>query len=208
MLAVGGGLTYLLFFASPRQPNQMSFDPVKVARLERDVWEANARKESLGLFIAVVAELRERHGYTWWNALDAGFHRSKVIAAFRQTRTHMEQLVPDLERVYSIERNWYGATFDSKAAATAELSAWIARRRPELANEGYVGSLLAERDGIRFGLPPSSLSGPATLEARAALIGDEEKPDWAAISVTLRESFGSLHKVVNQFAARASASAQ
>ena len=112
-----------------------------------------------------------------------------MIAAFRQTRTHMEQLLPDLERVYTIERDWFNASFDPKAVATAELSAWIARRRPELSNEQYVGGLIAERDGLRYAVPPSMMAGPGLLEARAALILDSGQPDWAVIGATLRESY-------------------
>lgn len=204
-LALAAGLTYFVFFATPTgDRSQTNFDPVKLARLEREVWEANASKQSMGLFLKVVSMLREQHGYTWAKALDAGFHRSRVIAAFRQTRTHMEQLLPDLERVYTIERDWFDANFDPKAVATAELSSWIARRRPELSNEQYVGSLIAERDGLRYSVPPTTLSGSAVLEARAALMVDRDNPDWTAISVTLRESFGTLHVTVNQIATHAS----
>jgi hypothetical protein len=204
-LALAAVFTYFVFFATPTDVrSQTNFDPVKLARLEREVWESNANKESLGLFLKVVSLLREQHGYTWAKALDAGFHRSRVIAAFRQTRTHMEQLMPDLERSYRIERDWFDASFEPRAVAMAELSSWIARRRPELSTEQYVGSLIAERDGLRYAVPPTMLSGSAVLEARAALLGDSERPDWAAISVTLRESFGTLHATVNQVATHAS----
>jgi hypothetical protein len=204
-LLLVAGVVYGVFFHTPTgERSRNSFDPAKLARLEREVWQANAAKESWGLFTKVVSQLREQNGYTWFRAVDAGFHRARVIAAFRQTRTHMEQLLPDLERVYTIERDWFNASFDPKAVATAELSAWIARRRPELSNEQYVGGLIAERDGLRYSVPPSMMAGPGLLEARAALILDSGQPDWAVIGATLRESYDVRHQTVNQIAALAS----
>ncbi|MEZ5317566.1 MAG: hypothetical protein R2752_09220 [Vicinamibacterales bacterium] len=198
-LLLAGCAVYVLFFNTPPgDVRQTNFDPVQMARLEREVWEANNRKETINLFFKVVQQLRAQHHYTWAKAIDAGFHRARVIAAFRQTRTHLEQLLPDLERVYRIERDWYEADFDPKAVATAELSAWISMRRPELSNEQYVGSLFAERDGLRYELPPTVVSGPAQLAARAALMTERTPPDWAAIGVTLRESYGTLHSIVTQ----------
>jgi hypothetical protein len=202
---VAAGVTgYMLFVSVPEGDRSLrSFDPVKLAELERDVLEANDAKQHVRLYFAMAAMLREQDRYTWAKALDAGFHRARAMASFRTTRTHVEdQLMPDLERAYTIEKEWTNASFDPKAVARAEIVSWMSRRRPELSNEDYISGLLAERDGLRYETSAAAVSGSAQLQARAALLIDAGNPDWRVINNLLKDAYGMLRTVAAEHSTR------
>ncbi|HET9370423.1 MAG TPA: hypothetical protein VFO19_09250 [Vicinamibacterales bacterium] len=202
---VAAGVTgYMLFVSVPEGDRTLrAFDPARLAELERDVLEANDAKQHVRLYFAMAVMLREQDRYTWAKALDAGFHRARAMVAFRTTRTHVEdQLLPDLERVYQIEREWTNASFDPKAVARAEIVSWMARRRPELSNEDYISSLIAERDGLRYETSAAAVSGSSQLQARAALLIDAGNPDWRLIGSLLKDAYGTLRSVTTDHSTR------
>jgi hypothetical protein len=186
------GLTYMLFFSVPTvEPDGSAFDPVKVGALEEAVLRADQGKETVGLFFSLAKRLREENKYTWFRAIDSAFHRTRAMMAFRSARVHYDVVLPDIERTYEIDRDWRGVDYDTKAAAQAEIEAWMTRRRPEINTPDLVSNLLAKADALRFNSSQETLRGAALERVRALDLRDEggASADWPAIRRALTESY-------------------
>jgi hypothetical protein len=82
-------------------------------------------------------------------------------------RDDYERVLPDLERAYTIERQWLDARFDPAAAARAELAWWVARRTPGQNSGEHVGQLIANEYALLYEVPREGLRDAATLRAPA-----------------------------------------
>jgi hypothetical protein len=198
-LLVLGLLTYIVFFSVPLgHPSPAAFDPVKLALLDQAVLQADHERHSVRLFFSIVAKLREEQRYTWFKAVDAGFHRTRAMLSSRSARVHYDIVLPDLVRAYEIESEWRGAGFDATAAAKAELESWLARRRIEVNTPDYVSSLMAQSDAIRYNASQDAMRSPALSRLHALELRDSggTSPDWNAIRVALTDSYKTLHQVL------------
>jgi hypothetical protein len=200
-LALLGLLTYIVFFSVPAgEPDGSAFDPVKLGALEEDVLRADRDKETVGLFLSLTRRLREENKYTWFRAVDAAFHRTRAMMAFRSARVHYDIVLPDIERTYVIDRDWRGVDYDTTAAAQAEIEAWMTRRRPEINTPDLVSSLLAKADAIRFNTSQETLRGAALERVRALDLRDQSgaSPDWPSIRRALTESYRIQQQVLRR----------
>jgi hypothetical protein len=194
-----GFVIYIVFFSvPPGHPRAGAFDPSALGTLELAVFQAEHERHTVKLFVNIVAKLREEQRYTWFRAVDAGFHRTRAILSSQSGRVHYDIVLPDLERAYEIERDWRGASFDAKAAARAELDSWMARRRHEVNTQDYVSSLIAESDAIRYNASHDLMRGAALARLRALELrdGGGTAPDWNAIRVALTDSYRIVHQVL------------
>ena len=108
-------------------------------------------------------------------------------------------MLPDLERAYTIARDWTGSTFDPAAVARAELAWWVARRDPDRNSPESVGALIAEENALIYGVPRDRVLEASILRARAGRLRDEggEHADWATVAQLLMQSYRSLYQAVN-----------
>jgi hypothetical protein len=187
-------------FAAPSGPRSLRvFDPDRVAALELDMWQAYYKKEKVRLFRGLVTMLHEQNRYSWVRASQAGFYLARAAATFGDARSDYERVLPDLEKAYTIERDWMGASFDPAAVAKAELAWWVARRVPGQNSAEQVGALIARENGLLFGVPDAQVLEASTLRARAGRLRDEggENADWPEVSRLLVASYRELHRAVN-----------
>jgi hypothetical protein len=192
-LGVVCAIGYAGFFWVPPGPKTPgAFDPARLARLHYEVFQAYEGGAEWGLFVGYTKLLREQNKYSWFRAIDAGFHMARVTSSLRNVKSHYEQLMPDLEYVYAIEREWLGATFDPREVAQAELNAWISVKEQLPNQEDMVTNALAARDALRFNTTESATRGPAALFARAEAIRDSPKPDWPAVFALLTDASHAL----------------
>jgi hypothetical protein len=193
------GIGGYVLCAAPSGPRSIRvFDPDRMAALELDMWQAYYRKEKVRLFRGLVTMLHEQNRYSWARAAQAGFHLARAAATFAELRADYEQVLPDLERAYTIERDWLGASFDPRAVARAELAWWVARRIPGRNSAEQVGDLIAEENALLYGVPKARVLAASVLRARAGRLRDEggEHADWGAVSRLLVESYRALHAAV------------
>jgi hypothetical protein len=191
--------TYELFFAVPPGPRSLRvFDADRMADLEIDMWQAYYRRENIRLFADLVTSLHEQNRYPWSRAALAGFYLARAAARFASMRSDYDRVLPDLERAYTIAKNWTRTSFDPLAVARAELAWWVARRLPGHDSAEQVGALIADENALLYEVPRARVLDAATLRARAAKLRDDggDHADWPAVSALLHESYRGLARAI------------
>ena len=200
LTVLGGAFVYFFFVATPSGPRSLrAFDPDRAAELEVDMWRAYYDQRNVRLFTDLVTLLHEQYRYPWAKALRAGFHLGRAAATFAKLRSNYEQVLPDLERAYTIARDWTDSTFDPRAVARAELAWWVARRIPGENSPEQVGRLIAEENALLYGVSLDRVLEASVLRARAGRLRDEggEHADWNEVGRLLRESYRLLAKQIH-----------
>jgi len=128
----------------------------------------------------------------------AGFHLARAARTFGDTRSGYEQVLPDLENAYATMKQWTGSKFDPADVARAELAWWVARRIPGQDTPINVGRLIAECNGLVFGVSPDRLLDASTLRAEAGKLRDNggDRADWQTVSELLHLSYRKLYAAV------------
>jgi hypothetical protein len=194
-----GAAGYLLAVAAPPGPRSLrGFDPDRTAALELDMWQAYYTKANVRLFADLVTMLHEQNRYPWAKATVAAFHLARAAATFGDLHGQYEQVLPDLERAYAIERDWVHAGFDPAAVARAELAWWVARRVPGQDSPAQVGALIADENALLYGVSRDRVLTASTLRARAGRLRDQggAQADWPEVGRLLTESYRELHRAV------------
>jgi hypothetical protein len=200
VLVVVVAAAYMLV-AVPAGPRTLRhFDPDRTAALELDMWQAYYAKERVRLFRGLVTLLHEQNRYSWGRSFQAGFYLARAAARFGDLRADYEQVLPDLERAYAIEREWLDAGFDPTAVARAELAWWVARRVPGQNSAEQVGALIAAENALLYEVPVERVMAASVLRARAGRLRDDggDRADWAEVARLLRQSYRELHAAVQR----------
>lgn len=204
IIATGAVLAAVLgyaFFVAPPGPRSLrAFDAERTAALEVDMWKAYYDKRNVRLFSDLVVLTHEQNRYPWAKAVRAAFHLARAAATFAKVREDYEQVLPDLERAYTIARDWTHAAFDPRSVARAELAWWVARRVPGQDSPEQVGALIADLNAQMYEVPRERVLEASVLRARAGKLRDlgGANADWAEVSRLLHESYRLLHAGVNQ----------
>ena len=199
LLTFGVAGAYAACFMAPSGPRSLAtFDPDRTAALELDMWQAYYAKQNVRLFRGLVTLLHEQNRYPWARAAEAAFYLARAAATFGNARTNYEQVLPDLERGYRIEKDWLHAEFDPAAVARAELAWWVARRIEGQNSPEQVGALIADENALLYDVPRERVLAASILRARAGRLRDDggAHADWAAVSALLVESYRELHEAV------------
>src|SRR5687767_7857583 len=120
-------LAYAFAWAPPGPRTLRAFDPERTAALELSMWQAYYERRNVRLFADLVTLGHEQYRYPWAKATIAGFYLARAASTFAKIRSDYEQVLPDLERAYTIARDWTRAGFDPPAVARAEVAWWVAR---------------------------------------------------------------------------------
>lgn len=198
------GLGYGLFVRVPPGPRSLRvFDPDRMADLELGMWQAYYAKENARLFGLLVTMLHEQNRYTWAKATLVGFHLARAAATFGNLKENYDQVLPDLEHAYSIERDWMNAGFDPTAVARAELAWWVARRIPEQSSVDNVGALISGQYSLFYETPVDGVARAGKLRAEAAALRDRggQHADWPRVGLLLHDSYRDLHHALTSPAA-------
>ena len=194
------GLAYAIFWAPPGPRTLRAFDPDRSAALELRMWQSYYARRNVRLFADLVMLGHEQYRYPWAKATIAAFHLARAAATFAKLRSDYEQVLPDLERAYTIARDWTHAGFDPKAVARAELAWWVARRVPGQNSAEQVGQLIADENALLYEVPRERVLEASILRARAGRLRDEggERADWAEVARLLQQSYRALHAGVQR----------
>jgi hypothetical protein len=197
---VCAAFAYAFFWTPPGPRTLRAFDPDRTAALELSMWQAYYQKRHLRLFADLVTMGHEQYRFPWARAARHGFHLARAAATFARIRSDYEQVLPDLERAYTIARDWTGAGFDPGAVARAELAWWVARRTPGQNAAEQVGQLIADENALLYEVPRERVLDASILRARAGKLRDDggERADWAEISRLLQQSYRSLHAAIQR----------
>jgi hypothetical protein len=207
MLAALGLGVYMGFFQVPdNRPGVAEFDPDVVAQHEVEAWQAAKGKEEVGAFIAHVLEQRELHRYSWFRAAQAGLDMARTTTGFVDLRGRYERVLPNLEAVAAVEKDWKKLTFDPASVARTQLNWMVTARMPNLNDTNDIASEMAVEYAERYGLRSDQMFSAAAGRAEAfkLMINSTVDPDWPGITKLLRESYAELRKTL-QNTARAGA---
>ena len=197
---VAAMMAYVLADAPEGPRSLRHFDPDRTAALELDMWQAYYAKDRLRLFQGLVTLLQEQNRYPWGRAIQASFYLARAASQFSDLRSDYEQVLPDLERAYTIERDWLGAGFNPAAVARAELAWWVARRVRGQDDPANVGALIAVENALLYEVPVENVLAASILRARAGRLRDEagDRADWTEVDRLLRQSYRELHAAVQR----------
>jgi hypothetical protein len=194
MLAGLAAIVYAGFFwVPPAAGPDGVYDASRVAAHEVAGWQSLKARQDFAVYLNLVRMLREQHRYTWFRALESGFYLARATTTFANLNSRYERVLPDLESVANIEKAWTNAPFDPSAAAQAQLSWWVARRRKDLNTVDRIGSQIADEYALRY--PRARGTGEAAhLHAQAVKLFDESgvDPDWRAMTQLLTQSYRAL----------------
>ncbi len=199
VLGLGAAGYYALAVVHPPGPRSLrDFDPARTAELELDMWQAYYTKQNVRLFRGLVTLTHGQFKYPWAKAARASFLLGRAASTFGNAKDNYEQVLPDLERAYTIARDWTGAGFDPAAVARAELAWWVARRTPGQNSAEQVGLLIARENALLYEVPVERVLAASTLRARAGKLRDDggERANWVEVDRLLRESYHQLHLAV------------
>jgi hypothetical protein len=183
-----------LAVAAPGGRSIREFDPDRTADLELRMWQAYYAKERVRRFFFLITMLREQYHYSWARATTEALHLARAAATFGDATSNYEVVLPDLEDAYAAAQAWFGAGFDPRDVARAELAWWVARRTPGHNDPTEVGRLIAEEYALLYEAPLADMMNPGLLRAEAAALRDSQAghPDWDAFGRLLNESYRQL----------------
>lgn len=205
MLAVVGFGVYMGFYAVPAAgPGPAAFDPAVVARHEAAAWRAGRERDDWPAFISATLYHRELHRFSWFRAGQTGFALSRVLVQAPHMTARFDRLLPGLEEIARVERDWRGLEFDAQRVARKQVN-WLSignNQRASADSERMVAEM-SEELAERFALRPDQTYGTAQARAEAVrLILAREEPDWEAVTGLLQGAYESLRSTLERASAR------
>jgi len=186
----------------PRHHDLRSFDPVRVAALETDMWRSYYDHRAFALFTGLTELLRHEYGMPFWRSALAGYHAAKAAEVFQRghNRAEYERALPDLAAYYRLILRTGATTFDVDAVSRLELEWWIVHRERDRNPPGALEASLAALQAAIYHVPAERFAEHAKARAEAMVVRDTKAaaPDWARIDDLLARSWSALHAEVNR----------
>lgn len=199
MLAAMSLVVYAGFFQVPDgKAGIADFDPAIVAKREVEAWRADKSKEEMGAFIAHTLFHRELNRYSWFRSADAGIGMARTMTQFLDMQNRFERVLPHLEGVAMVEKDWKQAEFDASRVARAQLTWMVTAKNALLAESSDVAGQMAEEYAMRYGLRSDQMYAATAGRAEAfkVMMRATTDPDWPMIGKLLEESYGVLQKTL------------
>jgi hypothetical protein len=198
-IAVALAFYTFVLYSPPGPRSGREFEPARLADREVKMWQAYYAREKVRLFALLLTTLREQYRYTWAKTSLSAFYLARAATTFANARADYDRVLPDLERAYSMAKDWTGARFNPAAVAQAELAWWVARRTPGKNSAESVGTRIAVEYALLYEVPFPKVLEPAMLRAKAAAIRDQggKQANWPMISQLLNDSYTRLHTAVS-----------
>ncbi len=182
------------------------FDPIKVGRLDSDMWRSYYNHQFHKLFWQLCRLLKTQLGLSWPVTLRLAYYSAWAAADYRLRKrkgVNNDRVLSNLTKFYGLISRRSTTTFDCKKAAELELKWWDVHRKSTHNNEALERSL-AEGAAVIYGVPPAKLSHYAHCRAEAMILprheGDAQvvPTDWQKVTELLEEAWGSLHAAVKK----------
>ena len=109
-----------------------NFDPVKVARYEKNSWVAYYQRRWFTLLRLLIGLVRLTYGLSLWQAMRVGIPLTRAQMAFAPHHEERGNDVPKaieyMRQFFAYIKEKHGEVFDPRAAALAEVSWWVVHR--------------------------------------------------------------------------------
>ncbi len=184
-----------------------SFDPVKLARFERDNWAAYYHKRWFSLLRISVGMVREAFGLSLWQGLYSAYLVARAEIAAAPADNDIALAERFMTRFYEFIRRIHREEFDPEQAARLEVKWWVVHRRlfGRTDNQELVEAL-EDLYGALYGLEPEHVHPAAFHRAQAMVHSDRwvlegrpaNSPLLGLVEQELVTSYGALQRVVAQ----------
>ena len=150
-----------------------NFDPIQVARYEKDSWVAYYQRQWLALLRLLIGLIRSTYGLSLWQAIRAGIPATRAQLAFAPQDNDVFAAIEYMHQFFAQIKAIHHEDYDPLEAARAEVSWWVVHRkffgqsdRPE------VTEAVACAYSTVYNLPPSQLWEAAHYRAQAMVYSD------------------------------------
>ncbi|MBX3727713.1 MAG: hypothetical protein KF858_00890 [Candidatus Sumerlaeia bacterium] len=168
------------------------FDVAVVAAAEARMWRAYYERNTMQVGAEIITLLQSQFRLGVPEAQAIGVRLAQAAATFQNSRGDYETAVlPALEDAYARLARETDRTFDTKAAARAELAWWVARRTRGQDSAENVGKLIADYYAVLYGRTNNHIQRAGLLRAEAAVLRDTGS-DWERVESLLLDSYRAL----------------
>ena len=197
-------ITITTMSAKPLSPMR-HFDPIKVARYEKDCWVAYYQRRWFALLRLLIGLIRSTYGLSPLQAVRAAIPATRAQAAFAPQDNDVPQAIEFMRRFFAQIKAIQHEDFDPAEAARAEVSWWVVHRRffghsdrPE------VTEAVACAYATAYNVHPSQVWEAARYRAQAMVYSDawvqsardSNSPLLAQEEAALITSYTALKKAV------------
>jgi hypothetical protein len=110
-----------------------NFDPIKVARCEKDSWVAYYRRQWFTLLRLLIRLVRSTYGLSLWQAIRVGIPLTRAQMAFAphhdERGNNVPQAIEHMRQFFAYIKEKHGEELDPDEAALAEVSWWVVHRK-------------------------------------------------------------------------------
>jgi hypothetical protein len=117
---------------SLRQPAlspMRAFDPICVARYEKDSWVAYYQRHWLTLLRLLIGLVRSTYGLSLWQAIRVGIPLTRAQMAFAPQDNDVPKAIEYMRQFFVTIQQLHHEDFDPAEAALAEVSWWVVHRK-------------------------------------------------------------------------------
>lgn len=150
-----------------------TFDPERVARLEKDNWVAYYQKRWLSLLRVSIGMVKEAFGLSLANAIQAAYLVARAEIAAAPADNDIPLAESYMRRFYALVKRVHNEDFDVDEAARLEVNWWVVHRRlfGQTDNQRLVDAL-TELYAATYRVPPARVRQAAFHRAQAMVYSD------------------------------------
>jgi hypothetical protein len=120
--------TLSLTATRPRSPLR-NFDPIAVARYEKDAWVAYYQRQWFTLLRLLIGLVRSTYGLSLLQAIRVGIPLTRAQLAFAPQDNDVPAAIGYMQRFFAYIKEKHGEDLDPHEAALAEVSWWVVHRK-------------------------------------------------------------------------------
>jgi hypothetical protein len=106
-----------------------SFDPIRVARFEKDSWVAYYRRQWFTLLRLLIGLIRSTYGLSLLQAIYIGLPATRAQVAFAPEDNDVPKAIECMRQFFAYIKQRHHEDFDPGEAARAEVNWWVVHRR-------------------------------------------------------------------------------
>jgi len=106
-----------------------AFDPIRVARYEKDSWVAYYRRRWFTLLRLLIGLVRSTYGLSVWQAIRVGIPLTRAQMAFAPQANDVPKAIEYMRQFFVFIQQQQHEDFDPAEAALAEVSWWVVHRK-------------------------------------------------------------------------------
>jgi hypothetical protein len=150
-----------------------AFDPVKVARYEKDSWVAYYRRRWLTLLRLLIGLVRSTYGMSLWQAITVGIPLTRAQMAFAPQDNDVPQAIEYMRRFFAYVKRLHQEDLDPDEAARAEVNWWVVHRKffGQSDNPAVIEAV-AQAYAAAYHVDPAQVREAAYHRARAMVYSD------------------------------------